>query len=25
MQVFVYHIQSTFESIDVDQMNELKH
>jgi hydrogenase-4 component E len=25
MQVFVYHIHSTFESIDVDQMNELKH
>lgn len=25
MQVFVYHIQTTFESIDVDQMNELKH
>lgn len=25
MQVFVYHIHDTFESIDVDQMNELKH
>ena len=25
MQVFVYHIHSTFESIDVDQMNKLKH
>jgi len=25
MQVFVYHIHSTFESIDVDQMNELTH
>ena len=25
MQVFVYHIHATFESIDVDQMNELKH
>jgi len=25
MQVFVYHIHNTFESIDVDQMNELKH
>jgi hydrogenase-4 component E len=25
MQVFVYHIHSTFETIDVDQMNELKH
>ena len=25
MQVFVYHIQSTFESIDVDQLSELKH
>ncbi|RPJ22311.1 MAG: hypothetical protein EHM33_23835 [Chloroflexi bacterium] len=25
MQVFVYHIHTTFESIDVDQMNELKH
>ncbi len=25
MQVFVYHIQTTFESIDVDQMNALKH
>ncbi len=25
MQVFVYHIQTTFESIEVDQMNELKH
>lgn len=25
MQVFVYHIHSTFESIDVDQMNALKH
>lgn len=25
MQVFVYHIHSTFESIDIDQMNELKH
>ena len=25
MQIFVYHIQSTFESIDVDQMNKLKH
>jgi len=25
MQVFVYHIHSTFESIDVDQLNELKH
>jgi hydrogenase-4 component E len=25
MQVFVYHIHSTFESIDVDQLNQLKH
>jgi hydrogenase-4 component E len=25
MQVFVYHIHNTFESIDVDQLNELKH
>lgn len=25
MQVFVYHIQGTFESIDVDQLNQLKH
>ncbi len=25
MQVFVYHIHTTFESIDVDQMSELKH
>jgi hydrogenase-4 component E len=25
MQVFVYHIHATFESIDVDQMNALKH
>jgi hydrogenase-4 component E len=25
MQVFVYHIQGTFESIDVDQLSELKH
>ena len=25
MQVFVYHIHSTFESIDIDQLNELKH
>lgn len=25
MQIFVYHIHSTFESIDVDQLNELKH
>jgi len=25
MQVFVYHIHTTFESLDVDQMNELKH
>lgn len=25
MQVFVYHIHTTFESIDVDQMNALKH
>ena len=25
MQVFVYHIQDTFESIDVDQLSELKH
>lgn len=25
MQVFVYHIHDTFESIDVDQMNQLKH
>ncbi len=25
MQVFVYHIHDTFESIDVDQLNELKH
>lgn len=25
MQVFVYHIHGTFESIDVDQLNELKH
>ncbi len=25
MQVLVYHIQGTFESIDVDQLNQLKH
>jgi hydrogenase-4 component E len=25
MQVFVYHIHDTFESIDVDQLNELRH
>ena len=25
MQVFVYHIHGTFESIDVDQLSELKH
>ena len=25
MQVFVYHIHGTFESIDVDQLNELRH
>jgi len=25
MQVFVYHIHDTFETIDVDQMNKLKH
>jgi hydrogenase-4 component E len=25
MQVFVYHIHSTFDNIDVDQMNKLKH
>lgn len=25
MQIFVYHIHGTFESIDVDQLNELKH
>lgn len=25
MQVLVYHIQDTFESIDVDQLNQLKH
>lgn len=25
MQVFVYHIQDTFESIDVDQLSQLKH
>src|SRR2546426_294461 len=25
MQVFVYHIHGTFESIDVDQLNQLKH
>lgn len=25
MQVFVYHIHGTFESMDVDQLNELKH
>jgi hydrogenase-4 component E len=25
MQIFVYHIHSTFESIDVDQLNQLKH
>jgi hydrogenase-4 component E len=25
MQVFVYHIHGTFESIDVDQLDELKH
>jgi hydrogenase-4 component E len=25
MQVFVYHIHGTFESIDVEQLNELKH
>ena len=25
MQVFVYHIHGTFESIDIDQLNQLKH
>ena len=25
MQVFVYHIHGTFESIDVEQLNQLKH
>jgi hydrogenase-4 component E len=25
MQVFVYHIHDTFESIDIDQLTELKH
>jgi hydrogenase-4 component E len=25
MQVFVYHIHETFESIDVEQLNRLKH
>jgi hydrogenase-4 component E len=25
MQILVYHIQDTFESIDVDQLNQLKH
>lgn len=25
MQVFVYHIQGTFESLDVDQLNQLKY
>ena len=25
MQVFVYQIQDTFESIDVDQLSELRH
>jgi len=25
MQVFVYHIQGTFESMDVEQLNDLKH
>ena len=25
MQVLVYHIQDTFETIDVDQLNQLKH
>lgn len=25
MQVFVYHIKDTFETIDVDQMNKLRH
>lgn len=25
MQVFVYHIRTTFESIDVEQLNQLKH
>jgi hydrogenase-4 component E len=25
MQVFVYHIHGTFETIDVDQLNQLKH
>jgi hydrogenase-4 component E len=25
MQVFVYHIHGTFESIDVDQLNQLRH
>ncbi len=25
MQVFVYHIHDTFESIDVDQLNKLRH
>jgi hydrogenase-4 component E len=25
MQVFVYHIHSTFETIDVDRLNQLKH
>mgnify|MGYP003382913529 FL=1 len=25
MQVFVYHIHGTFDSIDVDQLSELRH
>jgi hydrogenase-4 component E len=25
MQVFVYHIHGTFQSIDVEQLNRLKH
>lgn len=25
MQIFVYHIRTTFESIDVEQLNQLKH
>jgi hypothetical protein len=25
MQVFVYHIHGTFESIDVEQLNQLRH
>lgn len=25
MQVFIYHIQDTFDSIDVDQLNQLRH